>query len=451
MHWRLFFVLLLSLFIVSHGSGFATNLSDGMYAKLETNKGTVILQLFYKKVPATVANFVGLIEGTKTWKDPITGQPKKEPFYDGLTFHRVIPDFMIQGGDPLGNGRGGPGYKFADEFHPQLKHSKPGILSMANSGADTNGSQFFITHKATPWLDNKHSVFGETVVGMKIVNQIQQGDFIKKASVLRVGQQAKQFDSTAIYEQAAKQTQKLREKNRKILPKTSGKVDPNKVPKVGQKVQSRNAVNMLVIAYQGVRSPKTNIYYDRVGAEKVAKTLVKLAREPGRNFSTLIDQFTDLPEQKNIPMITQSPQTPAFLQMALRLKEGQVSDPIDSPFGYLILQGGSIETMDGSHILISYKNAVRSQQQRSKSEAKQYAQTLWKEICPQPNQCDATKFSQLAKQHSNGPSATEGGRLGEFAKGMMHPDFEKAAFALKPGQVSGVVETPFGFHIILRN
>jgi peptidyl-prolyl cis-trans isomerase A (cyclophilin A) len=137
-----------------------------------TSEGSFTVRLFDQETPNTVTNFVGLAEGTKEFADPKSGQKTKRPFYDGLIFHRVIEGFMIQGGDPLGNGTGGPGYKFADEFAPKLRHTKAGILSMANAGPGTNGSQFFITLAATPWLDNKHSVFGEVVSGMDVVEKI---------------------------------------------------------------------------------------------------------------------------------------------------------------------------------------------------------------------------------------------------------------------------------------
>ena len=147
-------------------------LEPGTYAHFDTSEGTFTVRLFEKEVPKTVANFVGLAEGSKEWQDPATGERKKAPFYDGVIFHRIIDGFMIQGGDRLGQGTGGPGYKFADEFHPSLRHTKAGMLSMANAGPNTNGSQFFITLGPTPHLDNRHSVFGEVVTGLDVVKKI---------------------------------------------------------------------------------------------------------------------------------------------------------------------------------------------------------------------------------------------------------------------------------------
>ena len=171
-------------------------MKDGIYAHFDTDKGTITLVLHHEKTPGTVANFVGLAEGSQ--KNDQKGEG--EPYYDGLKFHRVIVDFMIQGGCPLGSGVGGPGYQFDDEIHPELTHSGPGILSMANSGPGTNGSQFFITHTATNWLDGKHTVFGEVVEGMEIVNQIQQGDLIKAVRIERVGEAAEVWDAPAAFE-----------------------------------------------------------------------------------------------------------------------------------------------------------------------------------------------------------------------------------------------------------
>jgi len=143
-----------------------------LYAHFTTSEGNFTVRLFDAETPKTVANFTGLAEGTLEWTDPRTNKKVKQPYYDGTIFHRVIDGFMIQGGDPLGQGVGGPGFTFADEFHPKLRHSKPGILSMANRGPNTNGGQFFITLAETAWLDNKHSVFGEVTDGMDVIAKI---------------------------------------------------------------------------------------------------------------------------------------------------------------------------------------------------------------------------------------------------------------------------------------
>ncbi|MFN3754331.1 peptidylprolyl isomerase [Flavobacterium sp.] len=174
-----------------------TNASDGIFAEIDTDKGKIILQLEFQKTPITVANFVSLAEGTNTYI--VDEKYKGKPFYDGLKFHRVIADFMIQGGDPAGNGSGGPGYAFKDEIVADLKHNRPGVLSMANSGPKTNGSQFFITHKDTPWLDGKHTVFGFVTKGQEVVNAIKQDDVIKKITIIRKGVEAKNFDATKIF------------------------------------------------------------------------------------------------------------------------------------------------------------------------------------------------------------------------------------------------------------
>jgi peptidyl-prolyl cis-trans isomerase A (cyclophilin A) len=142
------------------------------YAHFETTLGNFTVELFDAKAPKTVANFVGLAEGSKEWKHPKTGERHKKPFYDGIIFHRVISGFVLQGGDPLGQGYGGPGYQFEDEFHADLRHDKAGVLSMANAGPNTNGSQFFVTLAPTPHLDRRHSVFGKVVAGLDVVETI---------------------------------------------------------------------------------------------------------------------------------------------------------------------------------------------------------------------------------------------------------------------------------------
>ena len=175
---------------------FLSKQPDGLYAKFETSRGDIYTVLEFKKTPMTVANFVGLAEGTIT----NTAKPAGTPYYDGLKFHRVIPNFMVQGGCPLGTGTGDPGYKFNDEFDETLKHTGPGILSMANAGPGTNGSQFFITHVKTDWLDGKHTVFGHVLVGQPVVDSIKQNDVLNKLVVLRKGKEAEAFDAAKVFE-----------------------------------------------------------------------------------------------------------------------------------------------------------------------------------------------------------------------------------------------------------
>ena len=170
-------------------------MKNGIYAEIHTPKGTLTLQLHYKQTPATVGNFVGLAEGSLANKVKSNGIP----YYDGLNFHRVIPDFMVQGGCPQGSGVGGPGYQFDDEIDSGLRHDKAGILSMANAGPGTNGSQFFITHVPTPWLDGKHTVFGCVVEGQEIVDSIAQGDTIDKIEIQRIGKDAQDWDAVAAF------------------------------------------------------------------------------------------------------------------------------------------------------------------------------------------------------------------------------------------------------------
>lgn len=193
---KIFSGLLISLALISNAacspkgkSMDALKGKEGLFAVITTEKGEIILKLFYKETPMTVANFVGLAEGT-------LDAAKGKPFYDGLKFHRVISDFMIQGGDPAGNGTGGPGYKFPDEFVEGFIFDKPGKLAMANSGSNTNGSQFFITHVPTDWLNYKHTIFGEVVSGQDIVDSVSQGDTIKSIKIIRQGKDAEAFKVT---------------------------------------------------------------------------------------------------------------------------------------------------------------------------------------------------------------------------------------------------------------
>ncbi len=266
---RIQLLVLMTCFILGIASNLTiaakdeSKLEDGLFAVFDTTKGEIIIKLHYKKAPLSVTNFVGLAEGTKQ-----SNKPEGTPFYDGLKFHRVIKDFMIQGGDPRGNGSGGPGYNFPDEFDPTLKHDGPGILSMANSGPNTNGSQFFITHKATPWLDNKHSVFGKVVSGQDVVDKIEKDDVMKTVRILRIGEEAKKFKADQASfenlekepreriekqakEEAAKQAALIKEKWPNAKKTASGlmfvvkKEGSGEKPKKGQKVKAHYTGTLL--------------------------------------------------------------------------------------------------------------------------------------------------------------------------------------------------------------
>lgn len=192
----------------------AANPGDGIFATISTTKGDIVLSLEYVKAPVTVANFITLAEGTNP---NVKASLKGKPFYNGLKFHRVINDFMIQGGDPEGNGTGGPGYSFKDEFVDDLKFEKGGVLAMANSGPATNGSQFFITHKDTPWLNGKHTIFGHVVSGMDVVNKIVQDDVMTKIVITRKGAAAKKFDALKVLSDDVKKEAAKKEEAKKVI------------------------------------------------------------------------------------------------------------------------------------------------------------------------------------------------------------------------------------------
>jgi peptidyl-prolyl cis-trans isomerase A (cyclophilin A) len=191
------FVLLVAGFISVSAKEKKPKLEKGLYAEIQTTKGNILIRLEYEKVPMTVANFVGLAEGK------IKNLAKAEgiPYYDGLKFHRVIANFMIQGGDPQGNGQGGPGYSFKDEFVPEFQFTGAGILAMANAGPGTNGSQFFITHKETSWLNNRHTIFGHVISGQSVVDATEQGDTINHIKIIRKGKDAKKFKADKVFEE----------------------------------------------------------------------------------------------------------------------------------------------------------------------------------------------------------------------------------------------------------
>lgn len=315
----------------------AQGLEPGIYARLETNLGVMILRLEPERAPMTVANFVGLIEGTKEWTDPKSGEKVKRPFYDGLTFHRIIAGFMIQGGCPLGTGTSGPGYQFPDEFHEALKHDKAGVLSMANAGAGTNGSQFFVTLGPTPHLDNRHSVFGRVVRGGDVLERIGAvetgpGDrpvqpvTIVKASVVRVGPEAAAWSAG---EHAFDPTP------RPIGP-CQAEADPARLPNADQPEQAEVQVRLICVQYEGAARCAPHIKRSKEEALERAKQILPHLRAKGADMDKLTRQWSDMPSLV-YPLI-KSRTDPSFA-VAFKLGKGQVSDPVETPFGIIIFEG----------------------------------------------------------------------------------------------------------------
>ena len=338
--------------------GFGYQLPDGLLAEMETSKGTIVVRLYYEKAPMTVANFVGLAEGKMQWQDPRSGEIKAEPFYNGLSFHKVIPGVMVQGGDPKGNGNGGPGYIFQREFHPDLRHDRAGILSMLNEGPYSHGSQFFISLKALPFFDDRHSVFGEVIGGQEVLYKLEKGDPIMRVSILRQGRQARGFDlenqlkrlragAEKVSAQARNAAQKRSQKppgteNRKNLPALKGNIDPAKVPSADQPASQKVALEYLLITYKGALSPIQYPYYDRKGAREVAEDLCRLAREKDADFAKLIMDFSDLPDYK-LPLLTRNSANSAAYDAVFHLLEGQVSDPLETPQGFYVFKRVKLE------------------------------------------------------------------------------------------------------------
>lgn len=451
--------IVLSFLFTGVYESLAVKACEGIFAEIQTNKGNILLRLFFKRAPMTVANFVGLAEGIKDWTDPKTGEVKKAPYYNGLTFHRVIPDLMIQGGDPKGNGHGGPGYNFEQEFHTALRHNKSGILSMLNKGPFVHGSQFFITLKAATFLDDKHTIFGEVVEGQEVVNKLEKGDQIIKVSILRRGEQAEAFDLTKYLdllrlsaekvdiqkkELARKEAQTpLGIENKKELPNRKGKIDPARIPKKNQPESQKVALEYLLITYKGARSPIEFPYYDREGARNIAKRLADLARLESADFTKLALEFSDAPEYR-IPLLTKSKKLVASFEPIFYLLEGQVSDPIEGPEGFYVFHRVKLELISVRHILISYQTATASIPNRTKEAARNLAETVLEKAHA------GEDFSDLAKKYSDSDSARDGGLIEELIRGKTVPAFEQAAFSLEINEISNITPTPAGFQIIKR-
>lgn len=333
-YFSIFITLLLSVSLQSVSAEITEK--EGLFAKLHTNQGIITAQLFYQQAPLTVMNFVGLAEGTIAWINPTTNKQMSESLYKNLIFHHTR-DFMIQTGDPIGKGTGGPGFVFADEFHPALHHNKPGILSMANKGPNTNGSQFFITLKPTEWLDNHHTIFGEVVAGMDVVAKIVRGDQLKHIDILRLGDDAKAFNAKKAHDLAHHNQQTMNEAMKKVLPDNVGLLDSTKVPQSDQPMTSPGDFDFIVIGHTGMRihPPGKMFYYDHPSALAFAKQLVRYARSKNVDFQQLRKKYSDMDRETRTRHVAEKGM-PAPMKSIFHLKPGQVSDPIDSPMGIYI-------------------------------------------------------------------------------------------------------------------
>ena len=429
---------------------------DGLYAEMETSKGRVVFRLYYDKVPMTVANFVSLAEGSNTL---VKGDRKDIPFYDGLTFQKVIPGVMVLGGDPKGTGNGGPGFRFRHEFRPDLRHDRPGILSMLNDGAFSHGSRFFITLKETPPYDDKHTIFGAVVEGESVVERLAEGDAIQRISIVRQGKDASAFDlagslrelerSAGLAEaEARRQAHDKADRSRNLwketgLPNLTGKTDPARVPSDNQPESQKVALQYLLVSHREAIPRLARPTPEKPKARKIAEHLVALAREERTDFVDLARRFSDSPDYR-IPLLIRDGQAADTLLPCFRLRPGQVSDAIDTPKGFMIFRRVPLELIEVRHILISYSGARGGEQSRTREAAKRLAEALLLRAR------NGEEFAELARQFSDSDSASRGGRLGEIARGMTVAAFDHAAFGLKVGEISNVTLTPAGYQIIQR-
>lgn len=298
---------------------------EGMYAEIETNKGKITVQLEFEKTPMTVANFVALAEGEN---DFVAEKYRGKKFYDGVKFHRVIKDFMIQTGDPNGDGSGNPGYKFEDEI-TEMKHDGPGVLSMANAGPATNGSQFFITHKATPHLDGIHTIFGHVTDGMDVVNQIEQGDEIKSVKIIRIGRDAKKFKASKVFKEYYEKT--LAEKKKKEEDVAKAKTEKlayfNDI-KAGAEKSSSGLIYKVVEKGNGKKpAPGTQVYLDYSGFLENGNLFDSSDAETAKKFGNYIPQKDAAKAYKPIPFKagTKTGMIPGFIE---GLEQMSVGDKI---------------------------------------------------------------------------------------------------------------------------
>lgn len=426
----------------------AKELEDGLYARIKTNMGVMVIRLHYRKAPSAVYSFVGLAEGTIEWEEPKTGKPQKNrPFYDGLTFHRVIKKFVVQGGCPLNDGSGDPGYTFGDEFHPDLSHDSAGVVGLANRGPNTasNGSQFYLTLNAVPHLDPRQTIFGKLVRGFDVLKAMGEVDIddanrpktpivIEKVSIERKGTEARNWDPF----KAA----------RKKVPAAEGEVDPATIWKKGQETVRRLNAQLVLIQYKTAISAGLICPYDKDEAKIVADAIVDLARRKGADFGALERSYSDQHlNGQSLELSRSNPRLARLFKEGFTLKVGQVSDPIDTPIGWAVLR--RVPTVMARHIVVSWKGKRYPKVTRTREQALELAKVI------QANIRKGEDFLSMLEQYHDplkAPIPPKGrglGRTERFGPTDYAP-VGPVANKLEPGAVADPVEGPDGFYIIQR-
>jgi cyclophilin family peptidyl-prolyl cis-trans isomerase len=434
-------------------------LAEGIYARINTTRDPILIRLYYRQAPLAVAGFLGLARGDISWQGPHQGKKAKVPYFDGRFFHEVIPNLLVQGGAERAGGHGGPEILLDHEIDPSLSHNRAGMVSLLNEGASARADRFLITLAPAPFLDGRHTIFGEVASGMENLKRIRKGDRITRVTVIRQGEDAGGFEVGPLLERLLERAAVLsaEQKNaalaaalkgrdrdcRKHLPEPAGAPDPDRVPTSGQPETEQVALEYILVTYKGALTPQVYQCYEQEEARLVAGRIAELARRPGSDFAELSRKYSDAPEYK-IPLLLRGKEHPDSVAPVFRLKVGQVSDPLLTAKGYMTFRRVELRLIRVSHILLAYQGASESRQSRTKDEARALAAEILKRARA------GEDFSALARQFSDSESAAKGGEIGEIARGTTHPAFDHAAFLLQTGEISEIIPTPAGFQIIRR-
>lgn len=431
-------------------------LEGGIYARIDTDKGAMVLRLHYDKAPLTVANFVGLARGLIPWVNPRTRKKvEKAPFYKGKSFHRIIKGFMIQGGCPLGNGQGNPGYRFSDEIRPELKHDAAGVLAMANSGPGTNGCQFYITLAPQPKLDGRYTVFGKLVKGQDTLEAIGAvptgaGDaptspvVIKDVTIHRVGEAAEKWNLFEAGRGAL---------SAKLPQGEPGPADPAKLPNLEAEELPGAGIEMLVVSYRGAQGTIDLIPYSRREAQALAKRIAAFAREKDRDFTELVAGCPNFRSGSAAFDRSLSRTIPSFLKnIIFHLRPGQVTEPIETPGGWLVARAAPtlslriVGTRKPENADPKGTKAINQQRAADRARAEKLRAALvggeaFEKVLGRSE-------VRLGKDGYIGTYLRQ--RAAEIFESRLGPEFVEEVLKLEPGQVSPVLETPAGHLVVQR-